>query len=680
MTPTDIVGPDGPLRLDRMIGRGGEGRVFSLRDAAALAVKLYDRPDAARKAKIRSMVDARLFERCAGAAFPVAMARNTHGAFVGFVMPLVADALPIHELCAPASRRRHFPNADWRFLVRAALNTARIFERVHSVGAVVGDVNGSGLLVTRRALVTLIDADSFQWGVEHPCRVGVPEFTAPELQGRDLDGLVRTVQHDAFALAVLLFQLLFLGRHPHAGIPTGREVPLPEAIARDMFAYTTIRRVRTSAPPGTLGMRDLPLGLSTLFERAFAGVGERPLPQDWVRELRALDFGLRECGRNPRHHVHADAASCAWCRIDAHSSKSTFGDAPSPSPRPHPVSERNDPAEAAALLARAKRLGGESLSPGWPKRDAERSRPSGSAPAAPPPPKAPPRLDVDGVRRLHATFARTQRALDAALDRWRTGIGGWKVAKHATALEAALSARMATDLGLERALEALPAVVKREVVADRQTAIGLADAVIPGVGPRTVVRLAAAGISTAADITLAKLERIRGLGEQTSTALILWRDESAVELERIVAATPELVQAAETELIERHARLREREDGLLTGLADQLRCALDEMVRLSVIPDAAVDAAIEEHRRAGEALVGVPMPRPVVAAPNNAAGVKAKKTRKARKTAVGPACPACGGPMTKRWARAGSSAGGYFLGCSAYPRCTGSRPLKRRTP
>ena len=40
-----------------------------------------------------------------------------------------------------------------------------------------------------------------------------------------------------------------------------------------------------------------------------------------------------------------------------------------------------------------------------------------------------------------------------------------------------------------------------------------------------------------------------------------------------------------------------------------------------------------------------------------------------------PACPRCGKPMAIRIARKGSNAGQSFWGCSAYPDCTGTRPV-----
>lgn len=39
-----------------------------------------------------------------------------------------------------------------------------------------------------------------------------------------------------------------------------------------------------------------------------------------------------------------------------------------------------------------------------------------------------------------------------------------------------------------------------------------------------------------------------------------------------------------------------------------------------------------------------------------------------------PACPVCGSEMVKRPARRGPNAGGWFWGCSQYPKCRGTRP------
>jgi restriction system protein len=40
-----------------------------------------------------------------------------------------------------------------------------------------------------------------------------------------------------------------------------------------------------------------------------------------------------------------------------------------------------------------------------------------------------------------------------------------------------------------------------------------------------------------------------------------------------------------------------------------------------------------------------------------------------------PACPSCGAPMVARIARHGTNAGSEFWGCTAFPKCKGTRPV-----
>src|SRR5260221_336565 len=74
--------------------------------------------------------------------------------------------------------------------------------------------------ISQQALVRLVDCDSFQVianGKAFLCEGYVDEYLSPELQGLSLSGLTRTENHDRFGLAVLIYQLLFVGRHPYQG-------------------------------------------------------------------------------------------------------------------------------------------------------------------------------------------------------------------------------------------------------------------------------------------------------------------------------------------------------------------------------------------------------------------------------------------------------------------------------
>jgi hypothetical protein len=344
-----------PLRLGRRIGRGGEGEVFAVAGDPAHAAKLYAPEGAqAREAKVAAMVRARLAEDAPLVAFPLAEIRAASGRFAGFLMRRVAEAEPLHELYAPGARKRAFPEADHRFLMRAALNTARAVAAAHATGVVIGDVNHSGFLIGRDALASLIDADSFQVrdGADlHLCRVGVPDYTPPELIGLPLADTPRAPDHDAFGLAVILFQLLFLGRHPFAGVSRAGDLPLAGAIARHAFAFSRRRTTDLAPPPGALRLDEIAPPLADRFERAFApeAPGRRPTAADWVAALEAAEASLAPCGADARHHRPAELSVCPWCRIERETRAPVFPAPGTPGAAPPPLDARAALARLAAI-------------------------------------------------------------------------------------------------------------------------------------------------------------------------------------------------------------------------------------------------------------------------------------------------------------------------------------------
>src|SRR5258708_414964 len=151
------------LRVGKQLGKGGEGAVHELQDQADIALKLYWPDKAAdRHEKVTAMVSAGWYRSNAFVSFPIDVVYAPSGAFVGFLMKKVGGHKPLHLLYSPASRKREFISANFRFLIRAALNMARAVTSVHATGCVIGDVNHSVFLVSDQAMVALIDSDSFQ--------------------------------------------------------------------------------------------------------------------------------------------------------------------------------------------------------------------------------------------------------------------------------------------------------------------------------------------------------------------------------------------------------------------------------------------------------------------------------------------------------------------------------------
>jgi DNA-binding helix-hairpin-helix protein with protein kinase domain len=234
--PDSLVDDAGiAVAVGTLLGEGGEGAVWDIPSRRDLVAKVYHRPLSKDRAdKIRAMTPLRTDALAKLTAWPVGLLRHKTNGPIGLLMPRIAGHKDIHHLYSPKSRRVDFQTADWRFLIRTAANTARAFGAVHDTGSVIGDVNHGSVLVNQDATVKLIDCDSFQitaGGRRFFCEVGVETFTPPELQSKPFTGVVRTHNHDNFGLAVMVFQLLFMGRHPFAGRYSGAgDMPIAKAI------------------------------------------------------------------------------------------------------------------------------------------------------------------------------------------------------------------------------------------------------------------------------------------------------------------------------------------------------------------------------------------------------------------------------------------------------------------
>src|SRR5499433_1367683 len=210
------------VRLGWRIGTGAEGEVYEIQDKSDLVAKIYHEPPSPEKAEklvvLSRLGNERLFNL---SAWPVSTLRDApDGEVVGFVMKKISQAEEVHTLHSPKSRLQKFPEASWAFLIYVAANISRAVAAIHDHGLVIGDLNPKNILVTKRATVYLLDCDSFQFtadGKTYRCEAGFPEYTPPELQGLAFKKIDRKPLHDYFGLAVVIFQLLFVGRHPFSG-------------------------------------------------------------------------------------------------------------------------------------------------------------------------------------------------------------------------------------------------------------------------------------------------------------------------------------------------------------------------------------------------------------------------------------------------------------------------------
>ncbi|HDS0608680.1 TPA: helix-hairpin-helix domain-containing protein [Escherichia coli] len=328
MKPTLYTATGECVTPGRELGKGGEGAVYDINEFVDSVAKIYHTPPPALKqdklAFMAATADAQLLNYV---AWPQATLHGGRGGkVIGFMMPKVSGKEPIHMIYSPAHRRQRYPHCAWDFLLYVARNIASSFATVHEHGHVVGDVNQNSFMVGRDSKVVLIDSDSFQInanGTLHLCEVGVSHFTPPELQTlSSFVGFERTENHDNFGLALLIFHVLFGGRHPYSGVPLISDAgnALETDITHFRYAYASDNQRRgLKPPPRSIPLSMLPSDVEAMFQQAFTESGVatgRPTAKAWVAALDSLRQQLKKCPVSAMHVYPAHLTDCPWCTLD----------------------------------------------------------------------------------------------------------------------------------------------------------------------------------------------------------------------------------------------------------------------------------------------------------------------------------------------------------------------------
>lgn len=720
MTVQEIVIGKHQVSIAELIGKGGEGEVYAINGRSGQAVKIYNTSlRAKREDKVRAMVGEGLAVKTDLVAYPSEVVTDRHGNFLGFVMRLVSGYRPLHELYSPKSRQRHFSKSDYRFIIHAALNVARAVGNVHQTGCVIGDLNHSGVLVAQDATVALIDADSFQLslnGKSYPCVVGVPDFTPPELHGKNLASVQRTIAHDNFGLAVAIFHLLFMGRHPYAGRYNGPDISMDEAIAQNRFAFSLTRQAETltTPPPGALTLDMFPDAIVQAFENAFGLTpNARPGALDWVHTLKVLESSLNHCSKVKTHYYPSNAGGCIWCKLIGNSGYDMFPDLT--------TVESNIPTDAYGteqaireILAFRFPTTTELLQmptiPLRPSRTLHKAKSSkegrgligllmmggavaGFIYAAPvfyiwivlaiwgwsmfSDREVSPRPFIQAYKDADALV---QQELNALIQR----NGMIEIIKVRSDLDAAITAYRNHDDALAHELIVIKSnreSRQRQAYLDR---FSIRQANISGIGPAKTATLISFGIETAADVNQSAILRVPGFGDVMTGKLIAWRrgHESRFKYDQM----PNAQDLADEKAL--RGRFGAEKARLELTIRNGLGTLRNAKARLDTLPvkaksDRALTEALTARAQAEIDLreLGVsvpastvtltvtPLPRPTPQPPS-APRITTPTPPRVTTTSGTPTCPSCSSPMRQRSGRYGR-----FWGCSRYPHCKGTRKI-----
>lgn len=720
MTVQEIIVGKDRVSVAELIGKGAEGEVYAIKGRSGLAVKIYNTSlRAKREEKVRAMVGEGLAVKTDLVAYPGDLVSDCHGNFLGFVMRLVSGSRPLHELYSPKSRQRYFPKADYRFIVHVALNVARAVGKVHQTGCIIGDLNHSGVLVAQDATVALIDADSFQFslnGKSYPCVVGVPDFTPPELHGKSFASVRRTIEHDNFGLAVAIFHLLFMGRHPYAGRYNGPDISMGDAIAQNRFAFSLIRQTATQTipPPGSLTLDMFPDVVSRAFENAFGlSPGARPTALDWIHALSSLEGSLSQCSKVKTHYYPSNAGGCVWCKLTKNSGFDMFPDLATVYTSIRTDERGTEQAIREILAFRFPTVADLLPAAAMPRgtsnalriaRSGKRERAflgllmMGGATAglifAPPAWFLWVGLAIWGwvtfsnrevesrpfLQAFKDADVRVQRELNAFVQRNSMV----EVVKVRGDLDGAIAAYKGLDEALARELMVMKSSREsrqRHAYLDR---FSIRRANISGIGPVKTSTLISFGIETAADVNENAVLRVPGFGDVMTGKLVAWRrgHESRFKYDR----TPNDQDVADERALRgRFAAEKAKLESTIRNGLGTLRNAKARLDGLSAKArsDRAITDALAARAQAEQDLreLGVSVPASIVTLtvtpppgpapqPPRAPHVTRPTPQRVITTSGAPTCPRCSSSMRRRSGRYGQ-----FWGCSRYPGCRGTRKI-----
>jgi hypothetical protein len=293
--------------VSEQLGFGGEGGVY-LTDCGDIC-KVYQpgKPTVATLKKLQLMVKRPIGHPLI--CWPTELVHKDD-VFVGYLMPRAHGQI-MRSVTNPEKILNAFPNWTRQDLAKLALKVCEVVEYVHGNNILVGDLSDTNIMVDELGQPWFIDTDSYQLG-SFPSPVGRRPFIHPDLLGADLKQMFRLIEHEWFALATLVFMILFPGRPPYAGAGADNQ----EDDHRDrVFPYRIDKvgdprldqRESQLGPPWTLAWsnlsRDLRLAFSAVFRQGKEKVaaldpGEGPYDATFWRK--ALQTYIRDLDGNSR--------------------------------------------------------------------------------------------------------------------------------------------------------------------------------------------------------------------------------------------------------------------------------------------------------------------------------------------------------------------------------------------
>ena len=169
---------------------------------------------------------------------------------------------------------------DRKYIVMLTLDILDKISLLHQNNILLGDINLTNILIdVEKCKSFFVDTDSYQFD-KYRCTVGSVAFTAPEIQNKNFKTFKRSIDHENFAIATLMFVLFHCGQRPYSllgGSTTQKN------IANQNFVYPYEQSITNLAPKGIYEnmWNMLSPSLKRVFYDCFKN-GNRPSVESWI--------------------------------------------------------------------------------------------------------------------------------------------------------------------------------------------------------------------------------------------------------------------------------------------------------------------------------------------------------------------------------------------------------------
>lgn len=287
--------------LGKEIGRGGEGIIYKISDGTV--AKIYHKENATQEKfdKLSEMVKLKKMESI---CLPDSILYNKNKEFIGYTMRRVPKnfetlSASLFKLNGPSKQANpKYKDFDRDSLIAAAINICYNFSRLHEIGMLMGDINPDNILIDikkpKNPKCYFVDCDSMQFK-QFNCPVGQLNYTDPQIykkygENPKYNKVTRTLENELYAIAVLLFNILFFNSAPFIG---KNNVITKKAMIDYNFPYRNENATGAETPDSCrLIWNNLPSQIKNDFVAVFAE-GKYISLEKWIKDLQNYRYLIK---------------------------------------------------------------------------------------------------------------------------------------------------------------------------------------------------------------------------------------------------------------------------------------------------------------------------------------------------------------------------------------------------